>query len=83
MVRAKPPRSQAEQSISEGEPALAPEIARELTRILDGIDGLRRLSPNPADPTGAQIARVFSIVDEALAEAVRQHYENIEDFDQV
>lgn len=62
---------------------MAPEIARELTRILDGIDALSRLSPNQADPSGEQIARVFSIVDEALAEAVRQHYENIDDFDEV
>lgn len=54
-------------------------IEGELSDILAGLDALRRLSPCEPDAKAARIARAYSIIDEALAAAVRQLYENMDD----
>lgn len=65
---------------SGGAPGLK-EFERELARTLDGIAALSRLSLTDDAAQATEIARAFSEIDEALADAVRQLYENVEDFD--
>ena len=75
-----PPTEGGDSFTAGGAPGLK-EFEQELARTLDGIAALSRLSLTDDAAQAAEIARAFSEIDEALADAVRQLNENVEDFD--